>query len=227
MVIHLCANRLTASFLFQNFNLINIGRFFWGLLLRQIFRLAERKGARFFHTGEHVKNNFKIKNSTYLIDFVPHMLNSVYRRQGFVFLGRTSKLNKNEELRRLASILPNKIDVYGPGSSQHNVDWVSYNGILSPSKVPVTISKYSALVCITEEYYEGFPRVIAEAISQNMWIIVNRDSTFYKDVREYPYLIVSNDIESSRQLDDFLHKQIIDNEKIFQKKILKRSLIDV
>lgn len=226
MYIHICANRLTFGYLKANFTIANLLKFFNGKATTLILKSAERKGAKFFHTGEQVKQAFKIANSTYLIDYLPKYFEFDCRREGFVFLGRTSKIKGNAELARFVNLIPSGLHLYGPGESSSILKEINYQGVVAPELVAEEISKYVALVCITHEYYEGFPRVLAEAISQDMWVVVNQSCTFFEDIKDYPYLIRSEDIKSAQQLEAILLARAIVKNNSFKQSIEDKSLIN-
>lgn len=226
MRIHICANRLTFTFLKQNFTVSNLLKFLNGKVTTLLLKVAERKGAKFYHTGNQVKRAFHIKKSIYLIDYIPKYFEFTESRKGFVFLGRTSKIKGNAELSRFVSLIPTELNLYGPGESSKIPAGISYRGVVAPELVAKEISQYAVLVCITHEYYEGFPRVLAEAISQNMWVVVNQSCTFFQDIKDYPYLIISEGIKSVAQLDAMLIKREAKSKGLFRQSIEDKSLIN-
>ncbi|MGB6141274.1 MAG: hypothetical protein WBG55_13210 [Pseudoalteromonas rhizosphaerae] len=226
MYIHICANRLTWAFLKRNFTVANLFKFLNGKLTTLILKKAERSGAKFFHTGNQVQEAFNIKESTYLIDYLPKHYPYNKQREGFVFLGRTSKIQGNAELSRFVKCIPGELNLYGPGESNAIPNGISYQGIVAPELVAKEISQYAVLVCITHEYYEGFPRVLAEAISQDMWVVVNRSCTFFADIKYYPYLIISEDIANVHQLESLLQKRSMQSNNDFKQNIEDKSLIN-
>lgn len=195
LVIHVCANRFTLDRLVKSVSLNNVGRFFYGLVLKFVFFILSRKGVKFFNTGTHVANNFSIKNSDNLIDFIVNedALQNSGNGRGLVCLGRMSKINDNTELRRFLSVINENIDVYGPGEFSDRAPFIN-KGVVDSKSVIYELSKYETLVCITEEYYEGFPRVIAEAVTLGMYVVISKKSTFVADMFDYPKLIFSEDV---------------------------------
>ena len=226
MHIHICANRLTFSFFKKQKNVVNFIKFLNGKATTFILKQAEKKGATFYHTGSQVQEAFGIKESKYLIDYLPKKYDFDDKRQGLVFLGRTSKLKGNAELTRFVNVTSNNISLYGPGDTSELPECVNYKGVVSPELVAEEISQYEALVCITNEYYEGFPRVLAEAISQEMWVVVNESCTFYNDLVNYPYLITSEDVKENEDLEALLSSRDETISNNFTQLIEKRSLLN-
>ncbi|MCC5855538.1 MAG: hypothetical protein JJU10_07680 [Idiomarina sp.] len=200
-IIHLCANRLTFHYLVGNFSVGNLLRFLYGLTLILLMKYLALTGARFCYTGSQVKHNFRLPDSSsYIIDFLPKfshppvVVNSGTNSEiKCIALGRLSKFNNNSELQRFIEVSGAVIDIYGPGDSStfNHGGGLQYCGAVKPSNVADVMDTYAALACISLEYYEGFPRVIAEAINAGKWVIVSMHSTFFKDVQQYPRLIVS------------------------------------
>lgn len=76
-----------------------------------------------------------------------------------------------------------KIDFYGGISHEDrddflklvdkNKDIVSYNGVLTPNKIHITLSKYDVMLLPTKYYTEGFPGSILDAYISGIPVIVS------------------------------------------------------
>ena len=224
--VHICANRLTIAYAFRAPSVINFLRLFYGFLLVGILRLASRRGAQFYYTGTHVRKAFGLTNAKFLIDFVPRKAVKVKPRAGGVYLGRLDKISDNSEFKSIAMRANAPLDVYGPGELKDDLDCYSLKGVVNPLDVQDVLSSYIYLVCITNAYYEGFPRVLAEAIDQEMCVVVNRDASFIGDLIGYPKLIFSDEFNEPLVLQKNAN---FDEQAQFEfvHKIRKSSLLNV
>ena len=202
--IHICANRVTWSFLLKHFSVVNLFRYFYGVFLVAYYHYMQRSGSKFYYTGSHVKSNFHINTGDYLVDFVPDYITKKplesFSEHRAISLGRLNKLADNDEFIRFSSLFGREISVFGPGDFPARFEdqkCISYEGSLAPSDVLPTVDRYSIVVCISNEYYEGFPRVIAEAVQLRKILVVNKSSVFFEDVKHYPKLIISEEISTS------------------------------
>ncbi|MBU2917751.1 hypothetical protein KO505_07215 [Psychrosphaera sp. F3M07] len=226
--VHICANRMTWSYLKEVPSLINVVRFIYGAILKVCFKRLESKGVKFYFTGKQVGDNFGIKNGTYLIDYLTGSLIESEFNFEMIALGRTTKFANNKEMFRFAQAIGSPIDIYGPGEALNKNFSGIYNtkGVVPPSKIQAVLSNYNTLICISFEYYEGFPRVIAEAIQQNLWVVVTKKCVFFNDIKDYPKIIISESIINEQ---DYLStiNQVVNNKRLDQFKALicARSLL--
>ncbi|MDU0114550.1 hypothetical protein RT723_16445 [Psychrosphaera aquimarina] len=222
--VHICANRMTWRYLKEVPTFKNLARLIYGVILKLCFKRLESKGVKFYFTGNQVKDNFGLKNGTYLIDYLTGPLKESDFNFEMIALGRTTKFVNNKEMLRFAQAVGSPIDIFGPGEILSKKFSESYNtkGIVSPSEIQAILSNYNTLICISFEYYEGFPRVIAEAIQQNLWVVVTKKCVFYNDIKDYPKLIISESIYNKQ---DYLNiiESGINSKKLEQFKALIRA----
>ncbi|MFA0314578.1 hypothetical protein [Vibrio cyclitrophicus] len=230
--VHICANRFTFNHLKYDFNFKNLIRYGYGCALTGLIQFLQKKGVTFFYTGSQVADNFKINNGNYLIDFVSGgvdlNLELNVNSLSFISLGRLSKLANNSEFNRFVSMANSNVDIYGPGDSSIKIDGVSNLGTVLPSEISSILDGYNVVICITNEYYEGFPRVIAEAVCKGLWVVVTKESVFLKDIIDYPKLIISEDIISEDGLHEKIGRKIdINKMESFVELLQKRSEVDL
>ena len=193
----MCANRLTFPMLLRDFSVENFLRWVYGLFLK-IFLLTLRKtNVQFYHTGSQVAHAFSLpRSSRYLIDV--NLTDAKYQKQSvsqhrnnykrIAFFGRLNKL-QIAHLEMVKSLYPEStVHLFGPVEPHFQHEGVSYNGFISPADVLHKMQEYDAVLATSDEYYEGFPRTIAQAILLELPLIVNTSAVFYKDVAWYSYL---------------------------------------
>lgn len=180
-VIHLCANRLTASFLLKKPSFLNLIRYFYGLLLSIYLRVFVKK-CKFYYTGNHVKKNFFLRNGEYLVD---QRLDSSLKKNGsgtvrYCYFGRLDKLG-DQVLLDYLNAKGIVLDCYGNGTKL-DTDLLRYRGFVASDIVASIMAGYSHYIHAGAEYYEGFPRTLFIAQSLGLECIVSRNSTFLEDI---------------------------------------------
>lgn len=184
VMVHLCANRLNFSYLIGHVTSRNIFRFISGLVALYFVKKITPFTNNFFYTGSHVKQNFYLpEDSRYIIDTDVEEQGAQARSKKIVFLGRIEKLaNFNHELFELKKrgVL---VEAFGSDSVMVADDCVRKGGYIAPSAVLTALSEYKICLCWSNEYYEGFPRVILEALAVGCIVLVNKGAVFENDVK--------------------------------------------
>lgn len=179
--IHFCANRMTYIYLKSNFSTTNLFRFIYGIFVKLYFR--NKKDFIYYYTGSHVKNNFNLsKDSKFIIDQVTLKLSQV-KGSGNCYFGRFFKLNDPSFLNFLNN---NKIsvDCYGSGVFPESKNLIN-KGLLPSEKVMLTLNQYEGIIFPGHEYFEGFPRVLYQAIILKKKIYMHSASNFIDDIMWY------------------------------------------
>ena len=182
--IHFCANRMTYKYLKSNFSGPNLFRFIYGKFVKTYFK--NKNNFNYYYTGSHVKNNFNLsKDSKYIVDQVTLELSQV-NGYGNCYFGRFFKL---KDPSFLSFLNKNKIsvDCYGSGVFPESKNLIN-KGLLSSEKVMLTLNKYEGIVFPGHEYFEGFPRVLYQAIILKKKIYIDSSSTFVDDIVWYDRL---------------------------------------
>jgi hypothetical protein len=180
-VIHLCANRLTFSFLRRNLTVKNFLRFVYGIWMVIYLKLFWGD-CTYYYTGCHVKRNFYLRRGDYLID---QRHNTSMKREDIItnkycYFGRLDKL-KDDALLDYLRLSGIELHCYGSGSKL-NVENLHYFGFVAAADVAKTMADYSHYIHAGAEYYEGFPRTLFIAQSLGLECIVSKKSTFFNDI---------------------------------------------
>ena len=182
--IHMCANRLTFSFLKQNFNFKNSIIFLYGKLVE--FYLRRITNVNYFHTGTHVAENFNITSkSLFIIDQCLKKLSEI-PGSGCCYFGRQFKLLDNDLLKFL-KVNNIYLDSYGGGYKLEEYN-IQSKGLVDSNKVPLLMNNYKTVILPGFEYFEGFPRILFTAITLNKHILIHSKSNFINDIKFYEKL---------------------------------------
>jgi hypothetical protein len=202
--IHMCANRLTFSFLKQNFNFKNSIIFLYGKVVQ--FYLRRITNVNYFHTGTQVAKNFNITlNSQFIIDQCLEKMPKI-PGSGWCYFGRQFKL-LDDDLLKFLKINKIHLDSYGGGQELED-NHIESKGLVDSNKVPLLMNNYKTVILPGFEYFEGFPRILFTAITLNKHILIHSKSNFINDIKFYEKLSFydkpNESIDQSEFNNDFL-----------------------
>lgn len=185
-----------------------------------------------FETLEMIKyfEDKGVKNSVWLPNSREPISGIIPRNnysKKFVFISRVIPQKGIEEILQTAKNLPDDytIDIYGPIDDRHYssdlfVDSnAKYKGILAPSEVIQTLSKYDVLLLPSYFEGEGYPGIVIEALSLAIPVV----TTNWKAL---PEIITNNhngiliEIKNSEQLEQAIRSFNSVNYKVFSNNAL-------
>lgn len=202
VMVHLCANRLNLAYLLGHFTLSNLSKFVSGLIALYFVKKIIPLTNQFFFTGSHVKHNFNLPDdSKYLIDTDIKDQGAQARSKNVIFLGRIEKLtNFTHELFELKK-RGVFVEAFGSDFSMVPDGCVRKGGYIAPSDVLTTLAQYKICLCWSTEYYEGFPRVILEALASGCIVLVNKGAVFENDVKHLSGINVMDELLPNTVID--------------------------
>ena len=198
VAIHICAQRLTLRRLLERGTLNYFMRWLLGLIITIYLFIFWRNSADFYYTGNHVRRAFFLPwRSQYLIDAILERSNTKKHLNGEIlkvaYFGRCEKISPKSFALFKERFPEAVLSLYGPKPPLHPELNLHYVGYVSPDNVVDEMRAFDAIFACSDEYYEGFPRTVAQAICSGKSIILNRDACFFEDVKSYDRLILIDD----------------------------------
>lgn len=113
-----------------------------------------------------------------------------------IYIGHVKKEKGVDKLLQLAGKLIGNtaIDVYGElvgFSAEDFTDNINYRGVLLPEEVCITLSRYSALILLSER--EGYPGVVIEAFSVGLPVIASNLLSLQEMIDSESGILVNSD----------------------------------